>query len=66
MKALISPTQDNLVVQVEENNNIFDVALPLYWIDCPNDIKAGYAYYQNDQFIIIPEPPPPNPPLPGN
>ena len=51
MKALISPQQDNLVVQVVENNNVFEVALPLYWVDCTNLIKPYEYKYENNEFI---------------
>jgi hypothetical protein len=66
MKALVSPMQNNLVVQVEEDQNIFEVAEPLFWVDCSNDIEAGWATYEDGEFIVIPQPPAPNPPLPGN
>ena len=48
MKALISPQQDNFVVQVE--NNEFEVALPLYWVDCPDDIVPYEYVYVDNQF----------------
>jgi hypothetical protein len=64
MKALVSPMQNNLVVQIEEDVNIFEVAEPLFWVDCPNNIEAYWATYENNEFTIIPQPP--APPLPGN
>ncbi len=51
MKALISPLQDNFVVQVVNNNNTFPVAEPLYWIDCSESIKAYEFKYKNLEFI---------------
>ena len=55
MKALISPVQENLVVQVESDDLIFPVSEPLYWFDCPDYIVA-YDYFlspQNNQYIFI-------------
>jgi len=71
-KALISPTEvvtnfdettGQRVAQVEESANIFEVAPPLHWIDCPDEIVAGLYYYDNVQntFLEIPIPPPPPP-----
>lgn len=50
MKALISPMQDNFVVQVEKDENIFEVAAPLYWVDCDDSIIA-YEFKYNDGFF---------------
>lgn len=61
MKALISPAQDNLVVEVKNSNNIFEVALPLFWADCPTSITAYDYKYKNNQYInFIPTPAIPN------
>jgi hypothetical protein len=58
MKALISPNQNNFVVQVEPDDKTFDIGLPLYWIDCPNYIVAyQYQYLENEFVIYIPPPP---------
>lgn len=55
MKALISPIQENLVVQVEKNLNIFPVALPLYWLDCPDYVVAyQYQYLENQYVAYVP------------
>lgn len=51
MKALISPQQDNLVVQVNDDASIFDVGSPLYWVDCTNAITAYNFKYINSNFI---------------
>lgn len=57
MKALISPIQDNFVVQVEPDNNTFEVALPLYWLNCPNNIVAyEYQYLENQYVAYVPPP----------
>ena len=49
MKALISTIEPResgyRVAQVETNENIFDVAPELFWIDCPADLKADYKWY---------------------
>lgn len=46
MKALISPREQvntgYRVVQVEETP--FDVALPLFWLDCSNNITQEFLY----------------------
>lgn len=51
MKALISPQQNNLVVQVASNAKIFEVAQPLYWADCPSNVKAYQYQYINNSFV---------------
>lgn len=51
MKALISPQQDDFVVQVVKNSDIFDVAKPLYWVDCTTVIKAYEFKYKNLEFV---------------
>jgi hypothetical protein len=58
MKALISPVQDNFVVQVEPDDNIFEIGLPLYWLDCPNNIVAYQYQYLENQYVayVPPEP----------
>lgn len=57
MKALISPIQENLIVQVEEDNKIFDVASPLYWLTCPDNVTAyNYQYLENQYVVYVPPP----------
>lgn len=51
MKALISPQQNNLVVEVTSNAKIFEVAQHLYWVDCPSNIKAYQYQYINNSFV---------------
>jgi hypothetical protein len=56
MKALISPSQGNLVVQVEQQE--FEVALPLFWVDCDNSVAAyGYTYDNGNFLPYIPPAP---------
>jgi hypothetical protein len=57
MKALISPQQNNMVVQVSANNKIFQVAEPLHWVTCTSSIKAYEFQYINDAFVpYVPQP----------
>jgi hypothetical protein len=49
MQALISPLQSNLVIQVEPT--AFEVAQPLFWVDCPDTIVAGQYTYDGANFI---------------
>ena len=55
MKALINPLQNNLVVQIEDDDKTFEVASPLYWIDCSNNIVAYKYEYTNNAFVLAPE-----------
>lgn len=48
MKALISPNENNRICQVEVTD--FQVAEPLYWIDCHNDITTDWTYVDG-QYI---------------
>lgn len=43
-KALISPIQNNKVVQIEPSDKIFEVAQPLFWVDCPDTITTEWSY----------------------
>jgi hypothetical protein len=72
-KALISPnevvtnfdaTTGHRVAQVEDAQNIFDVASPLYWTDCADDVVADQFYFDTTSNAILakPVPPPPEPP----
>lgn len=66
MKALISPNEkvysyDGIFLGfrvAEVSNSIFDVASPLFWVDCPDECAADQWYYFEDQLYIKPEPPP--------
>ena len=51
MKALINPNQENLVVQVEPDNQTFEIGLPLYWLDCPDTITAYNYQYIDGQYV---------------
>lgn len=65
MKALISPLEkvysyDGIqigfrVAQVIEQE--FDVALPFFWADCPDNCVADEWYYNDGKIEMIPTPP---------
>lgn len=68
MKALISPEekvtdyQGNVgerIAQVEQNT--FEVAPPLHWVDCPDNCVADVWWYYNGTCEEIPQPPQPDP-----
>lgn len=48
MKALISPLENNRIVEIAEKE--FPVAPPLYWVDCPDDCTTLYEY-KDKKFI---------------
>lgn len=49
MKALID--ENGVVCQVQEQE--FGVALPCFWVDCPDNIIAYQFTYSNGQFLPI-------------
>ena len=51
------PNSDR-VAQVEPADNIFQVAEPLYWMDCEDDVVADAFYYNNATKQILPVPAP--------
>lgn len=68
MKALISPEekrtdyQGNVgerIAQVEQAS--FEVAPPLFWVDCPDNCVADVWWYYNGVCEVMPEPPTPVP-----
>jgi hypothetical protein len=56
MKALISPAQNNVVAEVSADANIFEVADPMFWVDCPDDCVAYLYQYENGVIKLIPTP----------
>ena len=69
-KALISPQEqiNNFdgssgyrVAQVEEPQNIFDVAGELHWVDCADDVVADMFYFDTSDNTIKVKPAPPAP-----
>jgi hypothetical protein len=57
-KALISPLEivstGFRIAQVE--NTTFEVAEPLYWVDCPDDCNATTWYYNESELACEPIP----------
>lgn len=62
MKALISPNEPRetgyRVAEVEPNDKIFEVAQPLFWVDCTDDIVADQFWYDPQDQAIKPIPQP--------
>lgn len=59
MKALISPNENNRIAQVEQVEQVeFEIAEPLFWVDCPNEVVADLWTYVEGQFIAPLEPEP--------
>ncbi len=58
MKALISPIEPRQtgfrVAQVEINE--FDVAEPLFWVDCADEVQADQYWYDPNDATIKPIP----------
>ena len=65
MKALISPNEliykydgtflGSRVAQVGAES--FEIALPLFWVDCPIDVVPDQYYYANGEVTLIPSKP---------
>ena len=64
MKALISPNElipffdgstGIRIAQVEPED--FPVADPLFWVDCPDDVKAETHYWTGNDFAVQLDPP---------
>jgi hypothetical protein len=63
MKALISPDEQvydinqnyigQRIAQVEPNDKIFDVAPPLYWMDCNDYVNPNDYCYNNNTMLIV-------------
>lgn len=70
MKALISPTEqafgyDMTVLGLriaEVAETAFEVAAPLYWVDCPKTVTASGYYWDGYGCVVIPPPPVPKTP----
>jgi hypothetical protein len=60
MKALISPNEPRetgyRVAQVVDDNLQFDVADPLFWVGCSNEILADQFWYDPSDETIKPFP----------
>ena len=42
------------VAQVEPDNRVFEVAQPLFWVDCPDNCAQDQWYYKDGQVQIKP------------
>lgn len=60
MKALISPNESRETGYrvAEVSNNQFDVANPLFWVDCAEDVVADQFWYDPADQTIKPVPVP--------
>lgn len=57
MKALISPQENNRIVEVKANNRTFPIAEPLYWVDCPDDCTTDWTFNGGEfSAPVVPEP----------
>lgn len=45
------------IAQVEQDQNIFEVALPLFWVDCPPDCITDRWFYKDGVCSPFPENP---------
>jgi len=58
MKALISPIElrqsGYRIAQIADNE--FEVALPLFWVDCDDTVKADLFWYDPVDQTIKPNP----------
>jgi hypothetical protein len=63
MKALISPIEEielpdgkfgYRIAEVVSNDSVFEVAEPLYWIDCPEDCSPDLHCFFDGQIINTP------------
>jgi hypothetical protein len=63
MKILISPNEKVFDPNTNEELGMrccdmheagFEIAPPLYWVDCPEDVNSSSHYYDGEQFKEIP------------
>jgi hypothetical protein len=61
MKALVSPkekvylsdgSEAQRIAQVIDDENVFEVASPLFWIDCPLECTANEYCFLNGDVIL--------------
>ena len=68
MKALISSIEPResgyRVAQVASDNETFEVAEGLFWVDCADDVVADRFYYEPNTKQILAIPPAPPKPIP--
>jgi hypothetical protein len=62
MRALISPIEKcqtgYRVAEVEPDVKVFEVAEPLFWVDCADDVVADQFWYDPETQTIKPVPEP--------
>lgn len=62
MKALIAPMTvvetGYRVAEVEPDDKVFEVAQPLFWVDCANEVVADLFWYDPETGSIKPVPQP--------
>jgi hypothetical protein len=51
------------IAEVKPDDNSFDVAPPLYWIDCPENCRPESWYYKDGVYEIPPDAPFPENPI---
>ena len=65
-QALISPNEprENGYRVAEVASQSFQVAAPLFWVACADDVQADVYFYDpaTQQFVLIPVPEPENQP----
>ena len=52
------------VAEVQENS--FEIASPLFWVDCAAEVMADYWYYENATQSVLPVPASPPIPVPAD
>jgi len=57
-KALISPNENNRICEVRDTS--FEIALPLFWADCADDVTTEWSYVDGE--FVEPTPVVPTPP----
>jgi hypothetical protein len=40
------------IAEVESDNKVFQVAQPLYWVDCPENCNPNEYYFKDNEIFI--------------
>jgi len=43
------------IAQIEADSDIFDVAVPLHWVTCPDDCDVEHWYFKDGQCFPKPQ-----------
>jgi hypothetical protein len=43
------------IADVAADDAIFEVADPLYWVECPDECNTDKWYYKDNQFLQVPD-----------